>query len=233
MRITLFALLLTSTFSFSQILSVSNGASLTINSNSSVSLDGLELAPSQAYTISAPNSISRSNSPIMVGDNSSISRVYEASSALASFSGVISFSYLESELNDIPESNLVLEVLDTNGIWTSVTPNYDQSNNTLSYDFTNLASFSKITASSEGSTLSVDPVAIATSVKVYPNPTTDKLFISSNSPQKAMLFNLAGQMVLESLSTNELNVRDIPNGVYILNLENDAQQTSSFKIIKK
>jgi hypothetical protein len=111
MRITLFTLLLTSTFSFSQILSVSNGASLTINSNSSVSLDGLELAPSQAYTISAPNSISRSNSPKMVGDNSSISRVYEASSALASFSGVISFSYLESELNDIPESNLVLEVL--------------------------------------------------------------------------------------------------------------------------
>jgi hypothetical protein len=114
-----------------------------------------------------------------------------------------------------------------------VTPNYDQSNNTLSYDFTNLASFSKITASSEGSTLSVDPVAITTYIKVYPNPTTDKLFISSNSPQKAMIFNLAGQMVLESLSTNELNVRGIPNGVYILNLENDAQQTSSFKIIKK
>ena len=115
----------------------------------------------------------------MVGENSSISRVYEASSPLASFSGVISFSYLESELNDIPESNLVLDVLDTNGVWTSVTPNYDQSNNTLSYDFTNLASFSKITASSEGSTLSVDPVAIATYVKVYPNPTTDKLFILS------------------------------------------------------
>ena len=61
-----FALFLATSFCFSQTLSIESGSSLSINSNSSVSVDGLELSPSVAHTISGPNSIARSSTPIVV-----------------------------------------------------------------------------------------------------------------------------------------------------------------------
>ena len=65
--------------SFGQTLSVGPNSSININSNSSLSIDGLELAPNEAYTISGPNTLDRSNTPVVVGDNTSVSRVYELS----------------------------------------------------------------------------------------------------------------------------------------------------------
>ena len=87
-----FALFLATSFCFSQTLSIESGSSLSINSNSSVSVDGLELSPSVAHTLEGPNSIARSSTPIVVGDNSSIERVYELSNELTDYSGVAFFS---------------------------------------------------------------------------------------------------------------------------------------------
>ena len=79
------AFLLASSFSFSQTLTLSENSSIVIDSNSSLSVDGLELAPNEAYTISGPNTIERSNTPVEVGDNSSINRVYELSAELSDY----------------------------------------------------------------------------------------------------------------------------------------------------
>ena len=115
-----FALLfLATSFCFSQTLSIESGGFVSINSNSSVSVDGLELSPCVSHIIIWPNSIARSTTAIVVGDNSSIERVYELSYELADYLGLISFRYLESELNGIAEAELVLEVLDTNLTYTS------------------------------------------------------------------------------------------------------------------
>lgn len=227
-----FALFLATSFCFSQTLSIESGSSLSINSNSSVSVDGLELSPSVAHTISGPNSIARSSTPIVVGDNSSIERVYELSEELADYSGLISFRYLDSELNGISESDLVLEVLDANDVWNNVAPNIDDTNNILSYDFTELVGFKKITASASSATLTIKTETLNDIVRVYPNPTTDKIIIVSNSPQHSTLFNTAGQKILES-NALELDVTDLPTGVYLLNLQNTQNQISTFKIIKK
>jgi len=227
-----FALFLATSFCFSQTLSIESGSSLSINSNSSVSVDGLELSPSVAHTISGPNSIARSSTPIVVGDNSSIERVYELSEELSDYSGLISFRYLDSELNGISESDLVLEVLDANDVWNNVAPNIDDTNNILSYDFTELVGFKKITASASSATLTIKTETLNDIVRVYPNPTTDKIIIVSNSPQHSTLFNTAGQKILES-NALELDVTDLPTGVYLLKLQNTQNQNSIFKIIKK
>ena len=172
-----------------QTLSIESGSFVSLNSNSSITVDGLELSPSVAHTIAGPNSISRSSTPITVGDNSSIERVYELSNVLTDYSGVLSFGYLDSELNDIDELELVLEVLDANDVWNNVGPLIDDVNNILSYDFTELVGFKKVTASASSATLSIKTETLNDIVRVYPNPTTDKIIIVSNSPQHSTMFN--------------------------------------------
>ena len=227
-----YALLLSTSFCFGQTLSIESDNFVSINSNSSISLDGLELSPNVAHTISGPNSIARSSTPITIGDNSSIERVYELSNELTDYSGELSFRYLDTELNSIDEAELVLEVLDANDVWNNVAPTIDDVNNILSYDFTELVGFKKITASASSGTLTIKTETLNHTVRVYPNPTTDKIVIVSNSPQHSTMFNTAGQKILES-NALELDVTDLPTGVYLLNLQNTQNQISTFKIIKK
>jgi len=232
MHKSLIALLLATSFCFSQTLSIESGSFVSVNSNSSVSVDGLELSPSVSHTITGPNSIARSTTPIVVGDNSSIERVYELSNELTDYSGILSFRYLNSELNGIDEAELVLEVLDANDIWNNLAPTIDDVNNILSYDFTELSEFKQVTASALSATLTIKTETLNDIVRVYPNPTTDKIVIVSNSPQHSTLFNTVGQKILES-NALELDVTDLPTGVYLLNLQNSQNQISTFKIIKK
>ena len=231
-KLLLVSVLLICAFGFSQTLTVVDGSSISIDSNSSVTIDGLELAPSATYTIAGPNAFDRTSTPTVVGDNSSINRVYTMTEVLSDYLGIVSFSYEESELNGISESDLVLEVQDANGVWTDVLPTIDQANNTLTYDFTELISFTTVTASSVNATLSVDPIKINDFVKVYPNPATDYLFIKSNLNYQSTLYNVAGQRVMQS-NAKTLNVVDLPSGVYLLQLKSENNSISTFKIIKK
>ena len=64
-------------FCFGQTLTLGSGSSITISSNGSLILSGLELDPSENYTISGPNVISRSSIPIEIGGKSSIDRVLD------------------------------------------------------------------------------------------------------------------------------------------------------------
>ena len=217
---------------FSQILTVSNGASISIENTASISLDGLSLAPSETYVIPEGSTVTLLTDAEEVNGNSSIARVYEASTALSSFTGTVVFAYEDDDLNGITESELVLETLNADGTWTAHSPTVRETgNNTLSYSFTALE-FTKITASSENASLTVEEIATNDFVKVYPNPTTDKLIILSKSPQNSILYNVNGQKVLES-DRNELNVSELSTGVYLLHTTNTQNQLSTFKIIKK
>ena len=216
---------------FSQILTVIDGASIAIENTASISLDGLTIAPSDTYVITGANTVSVTNNPVEVNENSSINRVYELSTALSDFSGTLVFAYEEDELNGIIESDLVLETLSADGVWNSYVADIDDANNTLSYDFTGLE-FTKITASSVNASLTVEEIAKNDFVKVYPNPTTDKLIIVSKNIKNTILYNINGQKVLET-DRNELNVSQLPIGVYLLHTSNNQNQLSTFKIIKK
>jgi len=215
--------------SYGQTFSLGPESSLFIESNSSVSFDGLELAPNSAHLISGPNTIDRSSAPVVVGDNSSISRVYEISNTITSYQGVVTFLYKDNELNDIEESSLMLEFLTSEGTWTNVVPIVDDINNTLSY---NLTDFTAITASNASATLTVIPLQQDQNISVYPNPTSGLLHIVSSEPQHATLFNITGQKILES-NTTLLHLDTLPSGVYVLHLQNSKKQISTFKILRE
>jgi len=217
---------------FSQILTVSNGASIKIQNTASISLDGLTFTPSEAYIIPDGSTVTLLTDAEEVNGNKSIARVYEASTALNNFTGTLVFAYADDDLNGIDKTKLVLETQSADGTWTAHSPTVkDATNNTLSYDFTALE-FTKITASSEDASLTVEEIAATDFVKVYPNPTTDKLIIVSKNIQKSILYNVSGQSVLES-DRNELNVSELPTGIYLLHTTNSQNQLSTFKIIKK
>ena len=224
--------LIFSLVSYGQIISLSPESSLFIESNSSVSFDGLELAPNSSHLISGPNTIDRSLAPVVVGDNSSINRVYAISSAITNYQGVVTFLYKDSELNDVEESSFVLEFLSADGVWANVIPIIDDINNTLTYDFSNLAGFTAVTASDGSATLTVIPIEHSPSVGVYPNPTSGVLYIVSREPQHATLFSITGQKILETNAT-ELNFEILPSGVYLLSLQNSKKQISTFKILRE
>lgn len=232
MKLLNFCFFLFSYFVSAQSLTVSSESYISISNNSSISVDGLQLTPSATYVVAGPNTFDRSSSPIVVGDNTSINRVYTMTSELYDFLGIVTFSYEDSELNGISEVDLVLEVQDSNGIWNNVSPSIEETNNTLTYDFTEFVSLTTVTASSVNGTLSVDPLLVYDNVKVYPNPATNAIFIKSNLNYQSTLYNAAGQRVLES-NAKQLNVIDLPNGVYVLHLKSDNNTKSTFKIIKK
>lgn len=53
---------------------------------------------------------------------------------------------------------------------------------------------------------------------VYPNPVTDRLYITGGSVKKASLFNMAGQMVAES-ANSYIDAGNVPPGVYLAHIE--------------
>jgi hypothetical protein len=221
--------LIFSLLSYGQTFSLGPDSSLFIESNSSVSFDGLEFAPNSSHLISGPNTIDRSLVPVVVGANSSINRVYAISSAITNYQGVVTFLYKDSELNEIEESSLVLEFLSADGIWINVAPIIDYIKNTLTY---NLTDFTAVTASDGSATLTVIPIEQSPSVGVYPNPTSGVLYVVSGEPQHATLFSITGQKILETNAT-ELNFEILPSGVYLLNLQNSKNQISTFKILRE
>ena len=220
-------------FLFSQILTVNSGSSISIASGSSVTLDGLEIAPADTYVISGANDISRTTTAVTAGDNSSVSRVYSSAALLSGFTGTLTFSYLEGELNGIAEGDLVLELQGDDDSWTSYVGTRDEANNTVSYTFNEAVSFKAVTASAAGATLTIEDLSpTASSIYVYPNPTANRIHIQANNIKKAALFDLMGRKVMET-TQDQLDLGNLNNGSFILQVTTETNSTQSFKIIKR
>lgn len=68
---------------------------------------------------------------------------------------------------------------------------------------------------------------------IYPNPTTGELNISGGDFVKARVTNLAGQSFEYNISGNSLNVSNLANGLYIIDLESASGAVTKSKFIKK
>ena len=225
--------LFVSPFIFSQILTVNSGSSVSIASGSSVTLGGLEIAPDDTYVISGDNAISRASTPISSGSNSSVSRVYSSTALLSGFTGTLTFSFLEGELNGIAEGDLVLELQGDDDSWTSYVGARDEINNTVSYTFNDAVSFKAITASAAGATLTIEDLSPAASgIYVYPNPTANRVYIQADNLIKAVLFDLMGRKVLET-NQDQIDISNMSSGSYILQVTTQNNTTETFKIIKQ
>ena len=220
-------------FLFSQILTVNDGSSVSISSGSSITLDGLEIAPADTYTISGANDVSRSPTAATAGTNSSVSRVYSTSALLSGFTGTLTFSYLDGELNDIVEGDLVLELQADDDSWTTYTGTVDEVNNTVSYTFNDPVSFKAVTASAADATLTIEDIyPLDSRISVYPNPTANKIYIQGENVLQAELFDLRGRKV-KATNQKQIDLSDIISGSFILKVTTDNNKSKSFKIIKR
>ena len=225
--------LLVCPFLFSQILTVNDGSSVSISSGSSIILDGLEIAPSDTYVISGANDVSRSATAVTAGSNSSMSRVYNSSALLSGFTGTLTFSYIEGELNDIAETDLVLELQADDDSWITYGGTVDEVNNTVSYTFNDPVSFKAVTASSSDATLTVEDIyPLDSRISVYPNPTANRIYIQGENITKAELFDLRGRKV-KAPNQKQIDLSDITSGSFILKVTTDNNKSKSFKIIKQ
>ncbi len=225
--------LLIGPFIFSQILTVNPGSSVSISSGSSINLDGLEIAPADTYVISGSNDVSRSITAATASGNNSILRVYNTSALLSGFTGTLTFSYLDEELNGINEGDLVMELQADDDSWTTYVGAVDQTNNTVSYTFTDAVSFKAVTASASGATLTVEDILQPQSgISVYPNPTANRIYIQGENILQAELFDLRGRKV-KATTQNQLDLSDTGSGSFILKVTTDNNKTKSFKIIKR
>jgi hypothetical protein len=235
MKLLIFTLvgILTSPFLFSQTLTINPGSSISIDSGRSISIGGLEIAPSDTYLISGANDVSRSGTAVTSGANSSVSRVYNTSALISAFTGTLVFSYLDGELNGISEGELVLELQADDDSWTSYTGSVDETNNKVSYNFNDAVSFKAVTASAAGATLTIEDINLAESnIFVYPNPTANRIYIQADNISKAELFDLVGRKV-KATNQNQIDLSNISNGSFILKVTTENNKTQSFKIIKQ
>ena len=235
MKLSIFTLvgILTSPFLFSQTLTINPGSSISIDSGRSISIGGLEIAPSDTYVISGANDVSRSGTAVTSGANSSVSRVYNTSALISAFTGTLVFSYLDGELNGISEGELVLELQADDDSWTSYTGSVDETNNKVSYNFNDAVSFKAVTASAAGATLTIEDINLAESnIFVYPNPTANRIYIQADNISKAELFDLMGRKV-KATNQNQIDLSNISNGSFILKVTTENNKTQSFKIIKQ
>ena len=72
----------------------------------------------------------------------------------------------------------------------------------------------------------------ATNIKVYPVPAENEIFIQAEGFQKAEIYSLTGQKMMESLQT-KLNVSALASGVYLLKVHNMDGNCASQRIVVK
>lgn len=72
--------------------------------------------------------------------------------------------------------------------------------------------------------------------KFYPNPVSDKLIISNGFEIETIrTLNIVGQALIEvhpNTKNAELDMRNLPTGIYILEVKVNSQ-TQTFKVVKK
>jgi hypothetical protein len=69
-------------------------------------------------------------------------------------------------------------------------------------------------------------------ISIYPNPTSNTLFISGNeTPIAVAIYNVLGKEVLSIKNANNINVQALPSGVYVIRISDCVGQTNR-KFIK-
>ena len=223
----------TSTFVFSQSLSVGENGNVIIADGATLEVANLALTPSANYTISGANDLTQSSTAVTSNGNSSISQVHSTTTTLDNYLGVVTLKYDDGDLNGVTETDLVLELQSSDGTWTSYTPtSSDNNNNAISYNFTSAVSFKSITASSSSATLTITDDDLLDNIRVFPNPTMDYINIMSPEKYNAEIFNVSGQKLI-STDKNKIDIRSISNGNYFLKLKDVNNNIKTFTIIKK
>lgn len=80
-------------------------------------------------------------------------------------------------------------------------------------------------------TLSVKDVALKNTVVIYPNPTSTSFTVGMDNVESIEIFNLLGQKVQTAKNTKTVNIENLENGVYMLNIKSENKSHTA-KLIK-
>jgi hypothetical protein len=84
-----------------------------------------------------------------------------------------------------------------------------------------------------GTTANLFEKSFQESIKISPNPANEKVIIQASNNyfiQKIALLNAFGQQIKES-TTNEIEVKEFPNGIYFVKVNSDGNETTKKLII--
>lgn len=225
-------ILLFSTFGFSQQISISSTANLNLDSDASLNAFGLKISPSLSFDIS-DNTLTLSNTSTTVSNsNTSIDRVYNFSNTTNQYSGNLSITYEDLELNGAAESDLNIEI--ENSVWTQFTPSIvDETLNIVTYNSLSNTPLKSITAASS-SVLNIDTNDIL-NLKTYPNPTENFINLSVNhSNYSIYIYDILGGKILETFETKKIDISNLETGTYFMKITNlNNNSTKTIKFLKK
>jgi hypothetical protein len=216
-------------FSFSQDLYIGSDSSITILSDATLYVNGLGLEPDADYTINPNTNIKRSSMPVAKGDVV-VRRRIDLTSCLEGYTGTLLFKYEDEEIEGGSEEDLQLELYNTkDALWAHYNATLNTYENTLTYNFASVVNFDTVTLGYKG-TIEIENPNL--SIKVYPNPTIDKVFIKYNYPINTILYNALGQLIAKG-NRHEIDLSAYQSATYFLIIEDTSNQnTYSFKIFK-
>ena len=70
-------------------------------------------------------------------------------------------------------------------------------------------------------------------VSVYPNPTSNVLFVNGMKPTQANVYDVSGKQIPTKVNGNTIDTQQLPKGNYILKMEDKEGKTTTTKFIKK
>jgi hypothetical protein len=86
-------------------------------------------------------------------------------------------------------------------------------------------------------TLSIESPKTNLSIKIYPNPTKELIFITHPTYKyfKILITDLTGKLLLKKQIVNEnpVNIERYSPGIYLINITTEDKKTNSYKIIKQ
>ena len=140
------------------------------------------------------------------------------------------FKYEDEEIEGGSEEDLQLELYNTkDALWAHYNATLNTYENTLTYNFASVVNFDTVTLGYKG-TIEIENPNL--SIKVYPNPTIDKVFIKYNYPINTILYNALGQLIAKG-NRHEIDLSAYQSATYFLIIEDTSNQnTYSFKIFK-
>jgi hypothetical protein len=68
-------------------------------------------------------------------------------------------------------------------------------------------------------------------LRIYPNPTNDKVYISDSQVDKIQLLDINDRLILEKFNAHYLSVGDLPTGTYVVRVFIDEQNWRNFKLL--
>ena len=213
------------------LLTVGSSGAVTINSEGTLNVSGLELTPSVDYTINETQVSKALTAEVLNGNDGteSMEKVYSSTTDLEDFVGTITYNYVDSEMNSLTHDASMYVYDTTSSAWSEYL-DLDSTEFKVTSTFESPLQINQVTVGAPNS-LSIED-ELATAIRIYPNPSSSVINVDYSEDLQLTLFNVLGQQVLSS-SSKTINISNLDKGTYILSAKDSNNNINNFKIIKR